>query len=89
MKLLNKKCQTPPEAGNNRFIFQPVFRNKTLQLKYKGKKKCFLQEDFGYNMKSTLSVNNCFEGTTFTSYEGFLEKIPYMPEGAYLLLKNP
>ena len=74
MKLLYEKFQIPPETGNNRFIFQPIFRNKNF--------------DFGFPRRSTLAVGNCFEGTNFTSYEGFLEKKYYMSEGAYLLLKN-
>ena len=42
--ILYEKFQTPPESGNNRFIFQPVFRNRNLQIKWKGKLRCFLQE---------------------------------------------
>ena len=74
--------------GNNRFIHQPVFKNKNLQLKWKGKLRCFLQEDFGYHRLGTLSVNQCFEGTTFISYEQFLANNSHIPEGAYLKLKK-
>ena len=68
MQLLHEKFQAPPESGNNRFIFQPVFRNKKQQMKCIGKLRCFLQNDFGYNRQVTLSVNNYFEGTTFINY---------------------
>ena len=88
MKLLYEKFQTPPDTGNNRFIYQPVFRNKNRQLKWKGKLRCFLQEDFGFNRSGTLSVNRCFKGTTFIPYEQFLAKNNHIPEGAYLLLKK-
>ena len=79
MKLQYEKFQTPPETGNKRFIFRPVVRNKNPQIKWKGKKICFLQEDFGFPRRATLPVNNSFKGTTFTSYEGFLERNDYMP----------
>ena len=88
MKLLYEKFQTPLDKGNNRFIYQPVFLNKNLQLKWKGKLRFFLQEDFGYNRSGTLSVNQCFKGITFISYEQFLAKNSHIPEVAYLLLKN-
>ena len=34
MKLLYENFQTPPDTGNNRFIYQPVFRNINLQIKW-------------------------------------------------------
>ena len=74
MQLVHKKILTTPESGNNRFIFQPLFRNKNQQKKWKGKLKCFLQNDFGYNRQVILSVNNYFVGTTFINCEGFLKK---------------
>ena len=88
MKLLFEKFQTPPELGNNTLIYQPVFRNRNLQIKWKGKLRCFLQEDFGYNRLGTLSVNKCFKGSTFISHKNFLAKNGHIPEGAYLLLKK-
>ena len=36
MKLLYTRFVTPPEAGDNRFIFQPVFRNKNFLRVAKG-----------------------------------------------------
>ena len=49
-------------------------------------RRCFLQEDFGHNRTGTLSVNQCFKGITFISYE--IAKNCQIPEGAYLLLKK-
>ena len=60
MKLLYTKFVTPPEAGDNRFIFQPVFRNKNFMRVAKGRKITLLQEDFGVNRKATLSVSECY-----------------------------
>ena len=88
MKLLYEMFQTPPDTGNNRFIYQPVFRNINIQIKWRAKLRCFLQEEFGYNRTGTLSVNQCFEGITLISHENFLAKNGHIPEGAYLLLKK-
>ena len=57
MKLLYTKFVTPPEYGDNRFIFQPVFRNKNFTRIVKGKKRTLLQQDFGVDRKATLSVD--------------------------------
>ena len=37
MKLLYMKFVAPPEIGDNRFIFQPIFQNKNITRKVKGK----------------------------------------------------
>ena len=87
MKLLYTRFVTPPDAGDNRFIFQPIFRNRNLMRIAKGKRVTLLQEDFGVNRKATLSVNECFNSTTFKTYSELSEIIP-MNEGAYLLLKR-
>ena len=65
MKLLYTRFVTPPESGDNRFIFQPVFRNKNFTRIVKGKKQTLLQEDFGVDRKATLSVDKSYNGTTF------------------------
>ena len=53
----------------------------------KGRKIIILQEDFGAARKDTLNVNECFNYTTFKSYEELLELIN-INEGTYLLLKK-
>ena len=87
MKLLYIKFITPPEFGDNRFIFQPVFRNRNLMRIAKGKRVTLLQEDFGVSRKATLSVYECFRSATFKSHSELSEIIP-INEGAYLLLKR-
>ena len=87
MKLLYTKFVTPAEAGDNRFIFQPIFRNKNLMRIAKRKRVTIMQEDFGVNRKATLSVNECYNSITFKTYSELSEIIP-MNEGAYLLLKR-
>ena len=73
MNTIMEICLTAPETGDNRFIFQPIFHNKNLQLIRKGKKRCFLQEDFDFERKSKLAVKTCFEGPKFISYDKFKE----------------
>ena len=68
MKLLFTRFVTPPDAGDNRFIFQPIFRNKNLMRIAKGKCITNMQEDFGVNRKATLSVNECYNSVTFKTY---------------------
>ena len=68
MKLLYTKFITPPEYGDNRFIFQPVFRNKNFTRIVKGKKQTLLQEDFGVDRKATLSVDKCYNSTIFKTH---------------------
>ena len=87
MKLLYTKFVTPPEAGDNRFIFQPVFRNKNFMRVAKGRKVTLLQEDFGVMRKATLSVKECYNSTTFKTHDELSETIT-INEGAYLLLKR-
>ena len=58
MKLLYIRFITNPEASDNRFIFQPVFRNRNLMRICKGKRITLLQEDFGVSRKATLSEEN-------------------------------
>ena len=86
MKLLYIRFITPPETGDNRFIFQLVFRNRNLMRIAKGKRVTLLQEDFGVSRKATLSVNECFYSTTFKTHGELSEIIP-INEVAYLLLK--
>ena len=88
MKSLTEKFINSPETGNNRFILQPIFCNRNLQLIRKGKKSCFLPEDFGFVKKSTLTVNICSEGPKFISYDRFEETWGFMLEGAFLILKK-
>ena len=87
MKLLYTKFVTPPEYGDNRFIFQPVFRNKNITRVKNKKWICLMQEDFGIHRKDTLSVNQCFQGVRFKTHNELSELVP-LPEGAYLLLKR-
>ena len=70
-----------------KFVTQPVFRNKNLTRIIKGKRRCLLQEDFGLNRNSSLSVNQCFTMNKFKTHNGISEMNP-LPEGAYLLLKK-
>ena len=65
MKLLYTKFVTPHGAGDNRLIFQPVFRKKNLMRIAKERRVTLLQEDFGVNRKITLSVNDCYNFVTF------------------------
>ena len=76
MKLLYTRFITPPDAGDNRFIFQPVFRNRNLMRIAKGKRVTLLQEDFGVSRKATLSFNVCFHSTTFKTHSELSEIIP-------------
>ena len=87
MKLLYSKFVTPPETGEYRFIFQPVFRNKNLTRIVKGKRRCLLQEDFGIDRKASLRVNQCFTMNKFKTHNEISE-MNSLPEGAYLLLKK-
>ena len=87
MKLIYTRFVTPPDAGDNRFIFQPIFWSKNLMRIAKGKRITLTQEDFGVNRKATLSVNECYNSVTFKTYSELYEIIP-MNEGAYLLLKR-
>ena len=87
MKLLYTKFVTPPEAGDNRFIFQPVFRNKNFMRVAKGRRVTLLQEDFGINRKATLSVSECYNSATFKTHDE-LSEIISINEGVYLLLKK-
>ena len=87
MKLLYTKFVTPPETGDNRFIFQPIFRNKNITRIVKGKRRCLLQEDFGLDRQVTLCVNQCFNQNKFKTYDELSTMNPF-PEGAYLLMKK-
>ena len=87
MKLLYTKFVTPPEYGDNRFIFQPVFRNKNFTRIVKGKKRTLLQQDFGVDRKATLSVDKWYNGIIFKHTQWAFEII-ISNEGAYLLLKR-
>ena len=87
MKLLYSKFVTPPETVDNRFIFQPVFKNKNLTRIVKGKRKCLLQEDFSIDRKAILSVNQCFTMNKFKTHNE-ISAINPLPEGAYPMLKK-
>ena len=87
MKTLYETFVIPPENGDNRFLFQPIFRNKSITRIVNGKLRCFLQEDLGYNRKNTLSVKQCYDNHRFLTHDELL-KLGHMPEGAYLLLRK-
>ena len=72
MQLLHEKIQTPRNQGTTDSFSNQSSETKTKKMKWKGKLRCFLQNDFGYNREVTLSVNNYFEGATFINYECFL-----------------
>ena len=85
MKLLYTKFVTPPETGDNRFIFPPIFRNKNITRIVKGKKRCLPQEDFGLDRQVTLCVNQCFNQNKFKTHD---ETMNPFPEEAHLLIKK-
>ena len=69
------------------FIYQPVFRNKNLIRKVKGKNTGSLTRKFWFTRKASLCVNKCYNSHTFKSHDE-LSTTHSFPEGAYLLLKR-
>ena len=92
MQELTAKFVTPPERGDNRYIFQPVFQNQNLKYKKtvrRSKKSVtFQQTDFGIPPKVNVTVNEIFNREKFFNYDKFCEKICQIHENGYLAIKS-
>ena len=75
MKLLYTRFVMPPGASDNRFIFQPVFRNKKFTRMVKGRKVTLMHKDFGVDRKAKLSVQASYNGIKFKSHNELSEII--------------
>ena len=91
MQELTEKFVTPPETGDNRFIFQPLFQNKNLKYQKQNHKRkrlvTFQQLDFKLPSNTAVTINELYNMEKFISYEEFCEKISFIHEGGYLALK--
>ncbi len=92
MQELTEKFVTPPETGDNRFIFQPVFHNKNLKYQKQNLRRkrlvTFQQIDFKLPSNISMTINEVFIREKFITYEDFCEKISFIHEGGYLALKH-
>ena len=86
---------TKPEYGDNRFICQPLFKNKNLKHQWRNKYIIFQQDYFGLPPHIKLNVNQLYKLNIFISPEEYkrllLENFNYEineNDNSYISIKN-
>ena len=84
---------TDPESCDNRFIFQPLFKNSNLKHQRNNRLTVFQQDYFGLPNKVKLSVNQLYRLNKFISFNDFSKLFSEMynltpTENTYLTIKH-